>query len=220
MKRFANPLTIVPTLLLIFGLLVGSGIALASDTHAVKVAVGYADNLHNTAKPLPSPWAGSAGVIFIGTSSPGPWDAGAIKLENPSEQPLTVDSVTIDIGAATGINPWSASTPFTIPGKGTAILTQTSSAGTFNFDTSDECSPGGPTCSSASGTNTPGPCTAPSSAIPVVHVTVGDGPTLTKSFIDEDQVLNTIGLDGFFCFASANESHDWEDVHEGEASGM
>src|SRR5215469_5117878 len=217
MKRFANPLTIVPTLLLIFGLLVGSGIALASDTHAVKVAVGYADNLHNTAKPLPSPWAGSAGVIFIGTSSPGPWDAGAIKLENPSEQPLTIDSVTVDIGAATGINPWSSSTPFIIPGKGTAILTQTSSAGTFNFDTSDGCSPGGLTCSSASGTNTPGPCTAPSSDIAVVHVTVADG-TLTKSFIDEDQVLNTIGVDGFFCFASSNESHDWEDVHEGGGS--
>ena len=69
---------------------------------------GYANTIDlNAINPpfTPSPWLGSPGVIFIGTSTN--WDAGAIKLDNPSNQPLTVDSVTVDIGPTLGINPWS-----------------------------------------------------------------------------------------------------------------
>jgi hypothetical protein len=55
------------------------------------------------------------------------------KLENPSNQPLTVDSVDVDIDGATGI-PVPSCPPFVIPPEGTAILTQTT---IFNFDASD-----------------------------------------------------------------------------------
>jgi hypothetical protein len=57
------------------------------DPHAVKVSVGYADTLRAPAF-TPSPWAGDPGVTFIGTGAP--WGAGALKLENPSANALTV----------------------------------------------------------------------------------------------------------------------------------
>jgi hypothetical protein len=181
------------------GLLLGSGVAFAGDPHAVKVSVGYADTLRSPVF-TPSPWLGSPGVsLFIGTAFS--WDAGAIKLDNPSAQPLTVDSVTVDIGTATGINPWLGFLPIVIPGKGTAILTQTTF---FNFDTSDVLA---------------GSCTSPNSLVPVVHVTVGAGNPLTKDFVDEDQVLNTGGRDLSVCPPGTNEGHDWEAVHEGNAFG-
>jgi hypothetical protein len=53
----------------------------------------------------------------------------------------------------------------------------------------------------------------------VVHVTVGAGNPVTKDFIDEDQVINTGGADAAGCSPTGNESHDWEVVHEGQASG-
>lgn len=217
MKKFATLLTTVATLWLAFGLLAGPSLA-AGDPHAVKVSVAYADNDHDSCTTIPSPWAGSPGVIFIGTGSP--WDSAAIKLDNPSDQALTVDSVTVDIDGALGI-PTPAFSPFVIPPKGTAILTQTTH---FNFDTSDGCSPaGGPSvvCFSTSGSYTPGSCTSPSTAIPVVHVTVGASP-VTKDFIDEDQVLNDHGVDGNGCpalFPGGCEGLPWEEVHEGNAFG-
>ncbi len=155
-----------------------------SNPNAVKVSVGYA-----LTPFTPSPWLGSPGVIFIGTSTN--WDAGAIKLDNPSNQPLTVDSVTVDIGPTLGINPWSPVTPICIPARGTAILTQTAF---FNFDTSDI-----PTIS----------CT-PDGFIPVVHVTVGANNNI-KSFKDTGQVLNTGGVDAATC--GGTEGHAFVEIH-------
>jgi hypothetical protein len=224
------------------GLLVGSGVAVATeDTHAVKVFVGYADTFVSPAVSAtqgahpgpgftPSPWLGSSGVIFIGVAEPttGTFDAGAIRLDNPSEEALTVDNVTVDIGTLTGIDPWSGCGvappcksvfPFTIPGKGTAILTQTfvpgqpsppllqpspplPGVGAFNFDTSD--------------IPTPGNCVA-DGLTPLVHVTVGSSNQNTKDFVDDTQVLNTGGVDLGGCVQSpANEGHDWVEVHEGQ----
>ncbi len=59
-----------------------------ADPHAVKVSVGYADTLRSPAF-TPTPWQGTPGVIFIGSGPP--WDAGAIMLNNPSANALTVD---------------------------------------------------------------------------------------------------------------------------------
>lgn len=183
-----------------------AGAASSADPKAVKIYVAYADDLHNTNRALPSPWVGSPGVIFIGTGSP--WDAGAIRLDNPSANPLTVDSVSIDIGSATGINPWSALTPFVIPGKGTAILTQTTQ---FNLDTDDGCSRTGPFCFSQDGTySPPASCSTPSNVIPLVHVTVGARNPLARTYVDQDQVLTTSGVDGADCLPGGNESHNWE----------
>lgn len=234
-------------LILVLGalvLLVGSGVAVAEDIHPVKVFVGYADTFVSPAVSTqqgahpgpgftPSPWQDSPGVIFIGVAEPttGTFDAGAIRLDNPSKEALTVDNVTVDIGTLTGIDPWSSCGvaqpctsvfPLTIPGKGTAILTQTfvpgqpsppllqpspplPGVGAFNFDTSD--------------IPAPGQCVA-DGLIPLVHVTVGSGNQNTKDFVDENQVLNTGGVDLGGCLTSpANEGQQWQEVHEGQALG-
>jgi hypothetical protein len=178
-------------------LLVSSVAFAAGDPHAVKVSVAYGDDLRPPAF-VPDPWLGSPGVTnFIGSGAP--WDAGAIKLDNPSAQPLTVDSVVVDIGPFT----YSLWGTFTIPGKGTAILTQTTQ---FNFDTSDALLTDPTLC-------------VPSGFIPVVHVTVGAGNPVTKDFVDEDQVLNTGGVDATNCPPGSNEGLRWQEVHEGNAFG-
>ena len=209
-------------------LVVGGGVALAQDDKGVKVFVGYADTYTDPSLPgfhpgpafTPSPWQGSPGVIFIGAAvgSPATFDAGAIRLDNQSAEPLQVDNVTVDIGTLVGIDPWSttspSSFPLTIPGKGTAILTQTFVTGQpsrpsppfltglFNFDTSD--------------IPTPGNCLA-DGLTPLVHVTVGSGTQTTKDFVDDSQVLNTGGVDLGGCVQSlANEGHEWLEVHEGQ----
>ena len=217
-------------------LVVGGGVALSED-HAVKVFVAYADTFVSPAVSAadgahpgpgftPSPWLNTPGVIFIGAAEPitGTFDAGAIRLDNPSEETLTVDNVTVDIGTFAGIDPWSSSFPLTIPGKGTAILTQTlvpgqprplipsppltapdGGPGAYNFDTSD--------------IPTPGQCFA-DGLIPLVHVTVGAGTQNTKDFVDENQVLNTGGVDLGGCHTSpANEGQQWQEIHEGQALG-
>src|SRR5580692_2682348 len=88
----------------VFGL---GGAAFAGDPHAVKVSVGYADTFHADAalQYVPSPWLGSPSVTFIGAPRavsdcgyPNCYDAAAIKLDNPSAQPLTVDGVTVRMG--------------------------------------------------------------------------------------------------------------------------
>jgi len=138
------------------------------DPHAVKVSVGYADTLRAPAF-TPSPWAGDSGVTFIGTGAP--WDAGVLKLDNPSTNALTVDDVSVVLGPFT-FDLWGPY-PITVPGKSTLILTQTAF---YNFDTSDVVA---------------GPCDAPSSVIPVINVTVGARNQETKTFEDTGQVLDT-----------------------------
>jgi hypothetical protein len=155
--------------------------------------VGYADTLR--APPfVPSPWAGDPGVTFVGTDAP--WDAGAVRLDNPSKNPLTVDDVSVEIGAVS-IDLWGPY-PIIVPGKSRLILTQTDF---FNFDTSDVVA---------------GPCDSPSTVIPVVHVTVGSHMR-TKSFRDVGQVLITAGIDPAVC-TGANEGHAWQRITQGRGS--
>jgi len=77
-------------------ILVPAGSALgAADPHAAKVYVGYADSRGGGS--LPSPWDGDPGVIFRGSGPP--FDAGAIRVTNPSPRTLTVNDVSVDIGS-------------------------------------------------------------------------------------------------------------------------
>ena len=72
MKRFAELRTMalmVSPLSLLAGPAFAGGFY-SPNSDAVKVSVAYADNTHNTASPLPSPWYGSPGVNFIGTTPP------------------------------------------------------------------------------------------------------------------------------------------------------
>jgi hypothetical protein len=132
---------------------------------------------------FPTPWQGSPNTVFIGGGTS--FDAGAIRLDNPTDVPLPVDSVTVDLQRpGPAFNLWGT---FTIPARGSAVLTQTAE---FNFDTSDfpiePC-----------GTVTP----AGDPRIPQVTISIGGQ---TTSLLDTGRVLDTNGYD--LACQSANES--------------
>jgi hypothetical protein len=147
--------------------------------------VGYADTIQPGAHAadLPNPWYGSPNLVFQGT--PTNVDAGAVRLENRSGRALTIDRVSVDIGAQhfeiwpTGLN---------VPAHGSVILTQTTET---NFDTS-ETNP--PNCQ-------------PSTQTPVVHVTISGK---TRDYADVNRVLTTGGVDRGNC--GGLESHPWERI--------
>lgn len=159
----------------------------AAAAVTVPVSVGYADNLRPT-PDLPVPWLGSPNVLFLGNG--GPWDAGAIRLDNPTNAPIPVDSVVVDLQRpGPTFNLWGS---FSIPAHGSAILTQTTS---FNFDTSDyDVSP----CGSVLPPSDP--------RIPMVTISIGGE---TSSFLDTGHILDTGGFD-YVCIG--NESLQWRPI--------
>ncbi|HEX9483976.1 MAG TPA: carboxypeptidase regulatory-like domain-containing protein, partial [Gemmatimonadaceae bacterium] len=151
---------------------------------ALAVYVGYADDLRPSAN-FPVPWAGTPNVLYIGSASP--IDAGAIRLDNNTDGPLPVDSVTVDLGRpGPAFNLWGS---FTVPAHGSVILTQTSQ---FNFDTSDspiaQC---GQTL------------IAGDPRVPRVAVTSNG---VTTTYFDTGHILDTGGFD---LACSGNESLQW-----------
>jgi hypothetical protein len=190
--------------LLVIGVWLVSGLALATptddngDPHAVKVSVAYAYTFPNAPPSfIPSPWFGSPSIEFFSGLSSGLLDAGAIRIDNPSEETLKVDKVTVSIGPVS-FSLWGS---FMISGKQSAILTGFSPAGSSannSFDTSEA---------------DPGPCGSPNSVIPEIDVTVGPNQ-VTKKFFDKTRVLNTGGEDLFAC-TGQNEGHNWVEVHGG-----
>jgi hypothetical protein len=160
-----------------------------SNVHAMKVYVGYADGIRGD-PTIPSPWDGDPGELFVGGGIQ--FDAGAIRIVNPSRQPLTIGDVWVQIGAFQ-YDLWGPY-PIVVPGKGSAILTQTEE---FDFDTSE---PGGvATCD-------------PTGEIPSIHITVGSRHPKTRTFLDTGQVLNTGGIDPGSC-GDANEGLPWVRIH-------
>jgi hypothetical protein len=158
------------------------------------VSVAYADNWNTAPGFFPTPWSGSPNTSFVGhaeLTTPGGacthddcYDAGALRIDNTSTISENV-TVTVDIGGS-HYALWGANT--VAPGK-TLVLTQTSSDGSYNFDTSDAndgCTPNG--------------------VVPVVHVTI-NGTTTTLH--DAGQILNTGGIDRSDCPAGTNEGHAW-----------
>ena len=166
----------------------GSPATAASNVHAMKVFVSYADDLRG-GPSLPSPWDGDNGVHFIGAGDI--FDAGAIRIVNPSRQPLRIDDVSVDVGSA-HYDLWG-SYPIVVDGKSSLILTQTTE---FDLDTSE---PSVTTCD-------------PTGEIPLVHIVVGSRNPKTRTFTDSGQVLNTGGVDPGSC-TLASEGHDWVRVH-------
>ena len=184
------------------------------------LSVGYVDNdaLDGHAGSFfPSPLALNAdghtancgaNCVLIGTPGPnGEWDAGVLKIDNPSTTtPLVVQSVTVDIGPVTGIDPWATGVfPQTIPPGNTLMLTE--DLGTFDFDTSD--------IPPAAAPPPQGSCTH-DTFIPLIHVTVGTSTQLTRNFADTTQVLNTGGVDKGRCPAGtvANEGSPFVQLDE------
>ena len=153
----------------------------------IEVFVGYADDLRAGAA-FPNPWRGAPGVIFIGTGSP--WDAGAVRIDNPGTVPVTIDRVVVDLQRpGPTFNLWGS---FTIPAGQSAILTQTAF---FNFDTSDFPIVG---CGGTLAPNEP--------RIPKITVTIGGQ---SSSYLDTSHILDTFGYD---LVCQRNESLQWRPV--------
>ena len=160
---------------------------------------GYYDTHHSSnLRPLPNPWSGSSGVVFVGNpdTSSGGWDTSTIRVDNLSGSTLSGVVVTVDIGS----NHFSLWGTRSIPAGGKLIVAQTSME---NFDGSDLNSAGCYGCSSSL-------CaTAVSSTIPVVHVTAGGQ---TYNIRDLGQILNTHGVDSAGCPYTGtrnDESQNW-----------
>ncbi|HVV75562.1 MAG TPA: RHS repeat-associated core domain-containing protein [Mycobacteriales bacterium] len=163
--------------------LVLSSVSFTADTSPLSIYLGYADGLRPGGSVFPFPWQGSPGVNFVGESATNyTYDDGAIRFDNTSDSPITLDDVSVDIGR-THLDIWPKS-KLVVPANGIMILTGTNGD---NFDTSDyptiTCSKDG--------------------LIPQIHVTQ-DGQTTT--YADTSQILNTGGFD-LACFG--NESHPW-----------
>jgi RHS repeat-associated protein len=153
-----------------------------ADTSPLSVYAGYADGLRPAGSIFPFPWQGSPGVAnFIGSGAT-PYDSGAIRFDNNSDNPITLSDVAVDVGA-TRFDLWGTSIP--IAPHTITILTQTSGN---NFDSSD----------------VPKTCT-PTGVIPQVHFTQNGA---TTTFADTTQVLNTKGIDPPSC-GGGNESVAW-----------
>ena len=185
----------------------GSGPASAASS--LNVFVGYFDT-HSAPSSAnqPKPWPYKNPASFVGTPCPNYphdracWDAGAIRLDNPTNASITKVKVVVTVGSKTYAL-WGSSRA--VKAHGTLVLTETgSSKNSENFDLSDfspnSYNGGRPTSCKNSG------------AIPHVLVTVGSAKT---TYIDGGQVLNTKGVDishclnGKFVSGRMDESHPW-----------
>ena len=157
------------------------------QSSGLEVFAGFADSSSPNAN-FPTPWQGAPNTIFIGGGSP--VTAGALRLDNTSGAPLTIDSVSVDLQRSNAqFNLWGS---FTIPANGSAILTQTQAG---NFDTSAfpivACG---------------GTLAADETRIPTITVTIGGTP---QAFVDTAHTLDTGGFD---LSCRGNESLQWRQV--------
>jgi uncharacterized repeat protein (TIGR01451 family) len=189
---FAALTTAVALVVVVLGM--GSVPAVGAPSSPLQLSIGYADGLRGSSPDFPTPWEGDANVTFVGGSEGGDYDAGAIRIDNSSASPVSIDSLTVQVGDTTFNGSGELWSGLTVPAEsggepGHLILTQTSD---WNFDSSDV----GP----------PGDCGSPNSILPVIQLTIG-GQTTTVT--DRAQILNTGGVDGASCPPGANESHQW-----------
>lgn len=173
-----------------------------AQTSPLSVFVGYADGLRPAGSIFPFPWAGSPNVTFEGCPLPCQFDGGTIRLDNSGSTSIPIDSVTVDIPVAPGVNDCAGVTHFDIwphdlslaPGQILILGPEapgTTCGGAQVFDTSD----------------TSFYCGPDTGVIPIVNVTSGG---VTTSFNDTKQILNTQGHDPGVC--TGNESESWQRV--------
>jgi PKD repeat protein len=173
----------------------------SAPTGGVAVYAGYYDTHHtDNLKAKPNPWRGSSNVVFVGVPDPNTangWDTSALRIVNLTGAPLSGVNATVDMGTH-HFALWSANT---IPAGYSLILAQT---GLENFDGSDTSPAGCYSCN-------PNDClTKVSSAVPVVHLTIG---STTTNYYDPNQVLNTKGADAAGCPYTGtrnDESEAWQ----------
>ena len=182
-------------LLVIAGVMLPFGLAVCPAHAAVpayNVFVGYADTARPNAPASPTPFDNGGGVILEGQSpTTTSLDTGAVRVANASAVAETVDFVTVDVGAM-HFDLWPHG--ISLPSGGQLVLDQTAQ---YNLDTSDF---GNGTCTNDGVT-------------PTVTVSVDGAATV---YSDSGQVLNTGGVDGFYCpragIPAGNESAQWVSI--------
>jgi hypothetical protein len=182
----------------------------APTASGLSVYVGYAENKEITTPDpasFPVPWAGSPNTIFLGGTIPGQaacgsftacYDTGAIRLDNPTDAPITVSSVSVDDhssvpGGQVFDNLWGS---FTVPAGKSAILAANPPANNPGYDNFDTSSFPDSNCT---------PLTVP----PTVTITVNGVATTLK---DTTHVLDTGGIDAGSCNPPVNESIQWRPI--------
>jgi hypothetical protein len=180
--------------------IMASGAGTARAAPIIGVQVGYADSLRPNGF-FPNPWQGSPNTVFIGNDQGAGFDAGAIRIDNLTGAPITINDVTAVIRpssnpGATTFDLWGSNV--LLPGQ-TLILTETAND---NFDTSDQ------------GAITPvGKPVRGGPDSPTVTITVNG--IVLPVFKDTGHVLDTGGFD----FAAiGNESFAWRPI--GGAGGQ
>lgn len=181
-----------------------------STVDGLLVSVGYAEDKEiNTPDPaaFPVPWTGAPNTTFLGGTVPGQtacgtlqtcYDAGAIRLDNPTKSPITVTRVSVnDHSSLTGgkffYNLWGS---FTVAAGQSVILTENpphSPANHDNFDTSGY----------------PGNQCTPIKIAPKVSITIAG---VTTTLADSTHVLDTGGIDEGYCPPPQNESIQWRPI--------
>ena len=164
------------------------------------VSVGYYDTHHtHVLQTKPSPWQGSAGVVFVGIpdSSSGGWDTAGVRIDNQTGSTISGVVVNVDIGSHSYAL-WGTNS---IPAHSSLILAQT---GYENFDGSDHHAAGCYGCD-------PSLCTtAVDHSVPIVHVKIGG---TTTDYRDTGLFLSTGGVDRAGCPYTGtrnDESEQWQ----------
>jgi hypothetical protein len=197
------------------GALINPAVA-AATASGLRVSVAYAENIPSRPAPanaFPVPWAGAPNTAFLGNLNPNAsecgsismcYDAGGIRLDNPTSAAITVTSVVVDVHAAAAggklyNNLWGS---FSVPAGKSVILSENppnNNPGFDNFDSSD--SPHG-LCAVGSA--------------PTVKLVVGGVAT---TLVDSTHVLDTGGVDAGGCAPVHNESVQWRQIGAAGTTG-
>ncbi|HEX3425363.1 MAG TPA: RHS repeat-associated core domain-containing protein [Acidimicrobiales bacterium] len=165
----------------------------APSSSTISVFVGYADGLRPAGSIFPYPWLGSPNVVFEGCNPNCTFDGGAIRVDNSTNHPVTINNLQVNIGSC----PYAMwPNDLTLNPGQIMIFAQEASGATSGcdnqrglLDTSDLSNAG---------------CGGNDGVIPTVTVTA-DGQTAT--YKDTGQVLNTFGYD---LACQHNESQAWQ----------
>jgi hypothetical protein len=192
----------VALLLITSTFLVGQVTKPAHATQSINVYVGYADSLRPASASFPTPWVGSPNINFQGVTT-GPWDNGAVRIDNPTLSPITVDYVTIDLPGPAGVCGPAGCRPvhFDLWTHNLVIPPHT---GTI-FSCTGNCSTSAITALDTSDYG-PNSCNVPLAAgdrDPIITISIGGVP---QTYDDSGHVLDTGGFD-LACLH--NESTPW-----------
>lgn len=184
--------------------------AAGGSAGGLAVSVAYAEDKEtNNPNPaaFPVTWQGSPNIVFLGGpvvgqtqcgTLPTCFDAGAIRLDNPTPADILVSDVSVDVHSALpGGKVFDLWGSFTVPAGKSVILTENppgDPATSDDFDTS----------------GFPGNQCTPIAIAPTVTVAIGAART---TLADTGHVLDTGGIDVGYCPSAAkNESLAWRPI--------